>query len=92
MMDRLKNICCYAPMMVYATPEVEAKVDKLCLEMVTLAAKGWSVDQLYYYALKHSAEVKGIEMVLSADSKGLVIVFRSEPERQEVEEYASEYF
>lgn len=91
-MDRLKNICCYAPMMVYATPEVETKVDKLCLEMVTLAAKGWSVGQLYYYALKHSAEVKGIEMVLSADSKGLVIVFRSEPERQEVEEYASEYF
>lgn len=43
-------------MMVYATPEVEAKVDKLCLEMVTLAAKGWSVDQLYYYALKHSAD------------------------------------
>ena len=49
-MDRLKNICCYAPMMVYATPEVELKVDKLCLDMVTLAAKGWSVDQLYWHA------------------------------------------
>lgn len=91
-MDRLKNICCYAPMMVYATPEVEAKVDKLCLEMVTLAAKGWSVDQLYYHALEHGSEIKGIDMVLSADSKGLVIVFRSEQERLEVEEYVSEYF
>ncbi|MFR3685528.1 MAG: hypothetical protein ACLTXM_10900 [Enterococcus sp.] len=90
-MDRLKNICCYTPMMVYATPEVEAKVDKLCLEMVTLSAKGWSVDQLYYYALERSSKVTGIEMVLSADSKGLVIVFRSDEERQEVEEYASEY-
>jgi hypothetical protein len=79
-------------MMVYATPEVELKVDKLCLDMVTLAAKGWSVDQLYYHVLARSSEVTGIEMVLSADSKGLVIVFRSEQEKQEVEEYASEYF
>ncbi|MGP5428431.1 hypothetical protein ACTXNW_03130 [Enterococcus malodoratus] len=91
-MDRLKNICCYAPMMVYATPDVEAKVDKLCLEMVTLAAKGWSVDQLYYHALRYGNEIKGADMVLSADTKGLVIIFRSEQERQEVEEYASEYF
>ncbi|MBO0410682.1 hypothetical protein JZO77_11475 [Enterococcus hulanensis] len=91
-MDRLRNICCYAPMMVYATPEAEAKVDKLCLAMVTLAAQGWSVDQLYYYALKHGSEIKDINMVLTADSKGLVIIFRSEQERQEVEEYVSEYF
>lgn len=90
-MDRLKNICCYAPMMVYATPEVEAKVDKLCLEMVTLAAKGWSVDQLYYHALKHGSEIEGTDMVLTADTKGLVIIFKPEQEGQEVEDYVSEY-
>lgn len=90
-MDRLKNICCYAPMMVYATPEVEAKVGKLCLEMVTLAAKGWSVDQLYYHALKHGSEIEGTDMVLTADTKGLVIIFKSEQEGQGVEDYVSEY-
>lgn len=91
-MDRLKNICCYAPMMVYATPEVEANVNKLCLKMVALAAKDWSVEQLYYYALKHGSALDGTDLVLSADSKGLVIIFRAEQKTMDVEEYANEYF
>ncbi|MDT2737020.1 hypothetical protein P7H00_07760 [Enterococcus pseudoavium] len=84
-MDQLKNICCYAPVMVYATPEVEMKVNKLCLEMVTLAAKGWNVDQLYYYASENGRKIKGMEMDLTIGTQGLIAIFRSGKERKEVE-------
>ncbi|MDT2820165.1 hypothetical protein P7H74_00175 [Enterococcus devriesei] len=90
-MDQLKNICCYAPMMVYATPTIEAEVDKLCLQMVSLAAKGWKADQLYYYALEHGSKIHEADLVISADVKGLMIIFRSKQERQKLEEAASEY-
>ncbi|MGO3791852.1 MAG: hypothetical protein ACTJG1_10395 [Enterococcus gilvus] len=91
-MDHLKNICCFAPIMVYATLEVEGKVNTLCLELVTLAAKGWGVSELYEYALKYGSAIDGTEMVLSADSTGIVLIFRPERKKQYLEEASSIYF